>query len=156
MPRLPQEIWVRRIESEYAELRAKGCDFSCSADKTEYVFVLDARGLAKSGASIVPVSKHEVSVKLTRDYTYAGGFELAWLSPIFHPNIDERGKVCIQLVNKWAAGQTLCSIVDALVQLLQNPNPDSPLNYEAAQYFIENHSGSPPEGYRLSRPRVIG
>lgn len=155
MPRLPEEIWRRRVESEHAELTAKGYSFEVSPDHTDYVFHLSGRGLCRRGGQISPISSHDVRVKVTRDYPYAGGFELVWLSPIFHPNINKDGRVCIALVNKWAAGQTLSSVVDALLQLLKNPNPDSPLDFEAAQYFLEHPSGEAPEGYKLSRPRII-
>ncbi len=156
MPRLPQEIWQRRIDSECAEVSRKGIKFDISPDRTRYTFYLDAPALCKRGNEIIPANSHKISLVLTRDYPYAGGFELVWLTPIFHPNIDEHGRVCIALVNKWAAGQTVASIIDALFQLLANPNPDSPLNFEAAQYYLENPGGNAPSGYRLSRPRIMG
>ena len=156
MPQLPQEIWRRRVESEYLQLRQKGYDFDVSADHTQYLFRIKGDALCRKAGAIVPIFSHEVSLTITRDYPYAGGFVLVWRTPIFHPNIDEKGKVCIRLVNLWAAGQTISNIVDALAQLLQNPNPDSPLNYEAAQYYIENPRPQPSAAPRLSRPKIVG
>jgi len=77
---------------------------------------------------------------------------LIWETPIFHPNIRPDGKVCIQLVNKWSASQTILSIMDALVQLLETPNPESPLNYDAAQYFIE-HPDALKRATPMEKPR---
>jgi len=155
MPQLPQEIWKRRVESEYGQLRARGFDFDVSADHTEYLFRIRGNALCKKDGELAPIFAHEVYLKVKREYPYAGGFELVWKTPIFHPNIDQKGKVCIRLVNLWAAGQTISSIMDALVQLLQNPNPDSPLNFEAAQYFLEHPQSQSGEGYKPTRPRIV-
>jgi ubiquitin-protein ligase len=156
MPQLPFDIWRRRIESEYGQLRGRGFDFDVSPDRTEYLFRIRGDALCVQGGRLVAIRDHEVSLKLGREYPYAGGFELAWRTPIFHPNIDEKGRVCIRLVNLWAAGQTLASIVDALVQLLENPNPDSPLNYDAARHYLENPKRKEAGGLKRSRPRIIG
>jgi len=155
MPQLPAEIWKRRIESEYNQLRSRGFDFDVSPDHTEYNFRIAGDALCVQDGRLVPVNRHEVFLRLKREYPYAGGFELVWKTPIFHPNIDGKGKVCIRLVNLWAASQTVASIIDALTQLLENPNPDSPLNYEAAQYYIENPKGKAGPAARPSRPKII-
>ena len=156
MPQLPSEIWRRRIDSEYNQLRSRGFDFDVSQDRTEYTFRITGDALCVKGGALVPISSHEVFLRLKREYPYAGGFELVWKTPIFHPNIDEKGKVCIRLVNLWAASQTVSSIVDALSQLLENPNSVSPLNYEAAQYYLENPKGKSGPAARPSRPKIIG
>ncbi len=154
MPKLPENIWKRRIENEYAALSKHPLisRLQTSLDKTEYHFVLKVHGYYKKGDGVVPVDNHDVSIYLTREYPYAGGIEIIWDSAIFHPNIREKdGAVCIQLVNKWSEGQTLFNVVDALVQLLKNPNPYSPLNKEAAEYFA-NYI---PQKREPNKPRVV-
>lgn len=158
MPKLPEGIWRRRIENEYATLSQNRhiSNLEASQDRSEYHFKLAAKGYKKSGSGdsgiIAPVTAHDVSIYLTREYPYAGGIEVIWDSPIFHPNIREKdGAVCIQLVNKWSEGQTLSNVVDALVQMLENPNPYSPLNSEAAKYFA-NYI---PQKREPNKPRVV-
>ena len=159
MPQLPETVWRRRIETEYLQLVQKGVQFTASADKLSYDFVLRGPGLVTDGNGIVKrVEEHRVRLTLNREYPYAGGFELVWLTPIFHPNIRGDGKVCIQLVNKWSAGQTMANIIDALHQLLSNPNPDSPLNTDAARYFMEHPgalSSSSPQAREIKKPRIL-
>ncbi len=159
MPQLPETVWRRRVESEYAQLEQKGVRFNASADKLSYELFLHGPGLAANpDGSVKQVEEHRVRLTLNRGYPYAGGFELVWLTPIFHPNIREDGKVCIQLVNKWSAGQTISNIVDALVQLLENPNPDSPLNTDAARYFMEHPfvlSAQAPQARELKKPKIL-
>ena len=55
---------------------------------------------------------------------------------IFHPNIDSKGTVCMDLLKeKWCMAFTLRSLLEVLRQLLREPNPDSPLNVDAAILF---------------------
>jgi ubiquitin-protein ligase len=136
MPFLPEPIWRRRLDSEYGEMRASGVDFSSNADRTEYVVQFRHPGLCRDGASVRPQDVHKVRFVLGRLYPYAGGLDVVWLTPIFHPNIrSEDGKVCIQLLNNWAESQTLVALVKGLKSLLDNPNPKDPLNKEAADFF---------------------
>ncbi|MFH0713482.1 MAG: ubiquitin-conjugating enzyme E2 [Candidatus Micrarchaeota archaeon] len=154
MPKLPESIWRRRIDNEYAELsrNLKIANLEANSDKTEYHFTLNATAYKKNGTAIVPVSMHNVSIYLTREYPYAGGIEVIWDSDIFHPNIRAKdGAVCIQVLNHWSESQTLSSVVDALVQMLENPNPYSPLNSEAAKYFA-NYI---PQKTEPGKPRVV-
>ena len=154
MPKLPESIWRRRLENEFTTLASNShiSNLEANSDKSEYHFKLKALGHQKSGGAVTPIGSHDVSIYLTREYPYAGGIEVIWDSPIFHPNIREKdGAVCIQLVNKWSEGQTLSNVVDALVQMLENPNPYSPLNSEAAKYF----SKFVPQKKEPNKPRVV-
>lgn len=160
MPKLPEGIWKRRLENEFTTLASNAhiSNLEANPDRSEYHFKLTANAHKKSETSnsgnysIVPIGTHDVSIYLTREYPYAGGIEVIWDSPIFHPNIREKdGAVCIQLVNKWSEGQTLSNVVDALVQMLENPNPYSPLNSEAAKYFA-NYI---PQKREPNKPRVV-
>lgn len=138
--RLPDAIFQRRLESETEELRAAGIHFEASEDGMEYtVSLTDAPGKFLDNGQLFTRTQHSVLIELTRDYPYPGGLMVYWLTPIFHPNIrPEDGAVCIQLVNQWSEGQNLLSVINALYQLLKNPNPQSPLNEEAARYYLEH------------------
>ncbi|MBI4360220.1 hypothetical protein HY572_00425 [Candidatus Micrarchaeota archaeon] len=151
---LPEAIWKRRLESECAEMRAAGIRFDVTPDLTTYTVSIQGPGLAQQNGSIVPRSQHSVRIELNRDYPYPGGLMAFWLTPIFHPNIHPGvGVVCIQLVNEWSEGQNLVSVVNGLIQLLKNPNPQSPLNEEAARYYLE-HQDLPQ--HKPKGPRVVG
>lgn len=139
MPQLPDAIFERRVNAEYDELRGAGVKFSCNSTRTEYEVELKARGLAKRGGQIVAADTHRVLLRLLRSYPYAGGLEVTWLTPIFHPNIrSSDGRVCIQLLNAWAESQGLVDLYNGLRQLVEHPNPEDPLDPEAADYYARN------------------
>ena len=49
--------------------------------------------------------------------------------PIFHPNIDMDGNVCLNILRKdWAPVITINHIIFGLETLLNDPNPNDPLN----------------------------
>ncbi|KAI0024268.1 ubiquitin-conjugating enzyme [Xylariomycetidae sp. FL0641] len=53
---------------------------------------------------------------------------------IYHPNIDLEGKVCLNILREdWKPVLNLTSVVVGLLQLFLAPNPDDPLNKEAAE-----------------------
>ncbi|HEV8290206.1 MAG TPA: ubiquitin-conjugating enzyme E2 [Candidatus Norongarragalinales archaeon] len=152
---LPDAIYQRRLESELEEMRKSGEKFSATTDKTEYVVQLSAPGLQKTGNAITQRQEHQVRIRLKRAYPYPGGLEVTWLTPIFHPNIRPDGVVCIQLINKWSAAQTVTSVVKALRQLLENPNPASPLNLDAAEWLKRNPRGIADAPQVPRKPRIV-
>ena len=63
------------------------------------------------------------------------------LSTILHPNImpqSEGGDICVSLLEEWTADCTLEDMVQALIFLLYNPNPESALNYHCSVENVED------------------
>lgn len=150
---LPESVWRRRVESEFSEMRSSGLPFSVSPDKSEYTLELKARGYTFSGGMVSPAYYHEVRVKLNRSFPYPGGVEVAWLTPIFHPNIrSEDGKVCIHLLNNWSGLTSVAGIARGLVHLVENPNTMDALDKKAAEYFANNFAGNKPAD---NKPRIV-
>jgi len=52
---------------------------------------------------------------------------------IFHPNIDMEGHVCLNILREdWKPVLTMSSVIMGMQFLMLEPNPDDPLNKEAA------------------------
>jgi ubiquitin-conjugating enzyme E2 M len=58
------------------------------------------------------------------------------LTKIYHPNIDLQGKVCLNILREdWKPVLDINSVIYGLIYLFYEPNPDDPLNHEAAELF---------------------
>jgi len=57
---------------------------------------------------------------------------------VYHPNIDYEGHVCLNILrSEWMPVLSLGSVIYGLMTLFLEPNPDDPLNKEAATLMIE-------------------
>ena len=136
MPQLPEAVFQRRLQAEFSEMQKAGFKFLANPSKMGYEIELKAKALQRVGSAISVRMEHKFRISLKRSYPYAGGFEVVWLSPIFHPNINDKdGKVCIHILNDWAASQTIAALVKGIEHMLTHPNVKSPLNVEAGEYF---------------------
>eukprot|EP00915_Cephaloidophora_sp_WS-2016_P001226 GHVH01001706.1.p1 GENE.GHVH01001706.1~~GHVH01001706.1.p1 ORF type:complete len:180 (+),score=26.24 GHVH01001706.1:116-655(+) len=62
--------------------------------------------------------------------------EVTFVTPIFHPNVYNNGSICLDILqNLWAPVFDVSGILMSIQSLLNDPNPDSPANNEAAQYW---------------------
>ncbi|KAG7401066.1 NEDD8-conjugating enzyme Ubc12 [Phytophthora boehmeriae] len=58
------------------------------------------------------------------------------LTKIYHPNIDLDGNVCLNILREdWKPVLDINSVIYGLIYLFYEPNPDDPLNKEAAELF---------------------
>ena len=81
-----------------------------------------------------------IRIEISDQYPYKSP-SVGFLNKIYHPNIDlNSGSICLNVLNQtWTPIYNLCHIVETFIpQLLQYPNPDDPLNEEAAKMYIND------------------
>jgi ubiquitin-conjugating enzyme E2 M len=60
---------------------------------------------------------------------------------VYHPNIDKEGHVCLNILREdWKPILSISSVVYGLLHLFLDPNPNDPLNKEAAEELRKDAS----------------
>ncbi|CAF1582970.1 unnamed protein product [Rotaria sp. Silwood1] len=148
----------KRLLTEITKLKA----LSTNNDSSSVKFLLDkspvddTTGGSRGGASnsthniilgrILPTSNiynqaaYQIEIKLPAEFPFKPP-EVRFITNIYHPNVDEQGKICVDLLNSnetWKPTTPLVDVVKAVVELIDNPKIDHALNAEIASEYTSN------------------
>lgn len=75
---------------------------------------------------------YKLELKFPPEYPFSPP-TITFTTPCFHPNVDDRGNICLDILkDKWSASLSVSAVLQSLRSLLGDPNNDSPLNGQAA------------------------
>ena len=90
--------------------------------------VILGRILPKS--NIYNQAAFQIELKLPAEFPFKAP-EIRFVTPIYHPNVDDKGKICVDIINaseSYKPTTPLSDIVKAVANLIDNPNIEHALN----------------------------
>ena len=133
--------WSKRVLKDITELRTAGflvTDENGSEDLSDMSTFL----VQMNGPKDTPYENGQWDIRftITNSFPFTSP-SVGFVQHIMHPNIDfASGSICLDTLNsKWSPCTTIRHIVEVILPyLLTYPNPDDPLNREAAALLRAN------------------
>jgi len=129
---------TRRLQKELGDLRkAAGKSFrDIQVDESN---LLVWQGLLVPDA--VPYNKGAflIDIVFPAEYPFKPP-KVSFRTKIYHPNIDEKGQVCLPIVSaeNWKPATKTDQVIQALVALVNCPEPEHPLRADLAEEYTKD------------------
>ena len=127
---------VRRLNKELKDLISGGFDAEI-VEENLYHWHIAINGPADTpyfGGTFI------LDIEFPQEYPFAPP-KVVFITKIYHPNTDHKGNICLSILkDEWAPTMTTLKVVGIIISLLKQPNPDNPLNVEAAHLYVENRN----------------
>lgn len=139
----------KRILNEVTKLK----EMEKNNDPQAVKFILDKSPVDDPSANIIlgrilPNSNiynqaaFQIEIKLPPEYPFKAP-ELRFVTKIYHPNVDDQGKICVDVLNSnetFKPTTSLTEVVKAVVTLIDHPNIDHALTPEIAAQYTSKRS----------------
>lgn len=66
--------------------------------------------------------------------------KITFKTKIYHPNVDEKGQVCLPIISaeNWKPATKTNQVIQSLVALVNEPEPEHPLRADLAEEFTKD------------------
>ena len=96
--------------------------------------------LTRESDSIWKGGRYNFTIRVPNEYPHKAPV-VHCDTPVYHPNIDTEGNVCLNILRAdWKPVLDIGNVIMGLIFLFLEPNPNDPLNHEAAAEFRENQN----------------
>eukprot|EP01062_Namystynia_karyoxenos_P035477 TRINITY_DN2597_c0_g1_i2.p1 TRINITY_DN2597_c0_g1~~TRINITY_DN2597_c0_g1_i2.p1 ORF type:complete len:149 (+),score=55.75 TRINITY_DN2597_c0_g1_i2:115-561(+) len=78
--------------------------------------------------------------------------KVRFMTRIWHPNVDKIGRICLDILkDKWSPALQIRTVLLSIQALLSAPNPDDPLNNEAADQWKQHEEAAVAKAKQFTR-----
>lgn len=129
---------TRRLRKELADIKKQNHDFIDEIDAKDDN-ILRWTGTIKPLMPPYDDGAFKIELNFPTEYPFKPPI-LTFKTKIYHPNIDEKGQVCLPIINaaNWKPATKTEQVIQALVALIHVPEPEHPLRSDLAKEFMED------------------
>ena len=125
-----------RIQKELEEITSS-TGYSITIPDPNNILIFQVEVIPPTG--IYTGKKFLIEFKIPEDFPFERPI-VKCLTQVWHPNIDPTGAICLSLLKEgYNPTLSLTFLVIGLQYLFSSPNPEDPLNKEAANQYINNY-----------------
>jgi len=129
---------TRRLQKELADIRNSGL-------KSFRDIVVDEKNILAWQGLILPDNApynkgaFRIEINFPAEYPFKPP-KINFKTKIYHPNIDEKGQVCLPIISaeNWKPATKADQVIQALIALVNDPEPEHPLRAELAEEYLKD------------------
>lgn len=129
---------TRRLQKELQEIKKSGIR-SFRDLKVDESNILQWQGLIVPESAPYNKGAFRIEMIFPAEYPFKPP-RLTFKTKIYHPNVDEKGQVCLPIISaeNWKPATKTDQVIDSLVQLVNEPEPEHPLRGDLAEEYTKD------------------
>jgi ubiquitin-conjugating enzyme E2 L3 len=128
----------RRIQKELSDIQSSNAKHFRNIN-------VDERNMLQWHGLLVPEKEpyckgaFKIQIDFPAEYPFKPP-KVTFMTKIYHPNVDEKGQVCLPIIapENWKPATKTDQVIQSLIALIHDPEPDHPLRAELAEEFTKD------------------
>jgi len=129
---------TRRLQKELQDLRTAGLK-AFREIQVDDSNILLWQGLLVPDNAPFNKGAFKIEIQFPAEYPFKPP-KMVFKTKIYHPNVDEKGQICLPIVSveNWKPATKTDQVIQALVNLVNEPEPDHPLRGDLAEEYTRD------------------
>lgn len=129
---------TRRLQREFQDLKTAGLKAFRDVQVDESNMLL-WQGLLVPDAAPYSKGAFKIEIVFPAEYPFKPP-KIVFKTKIYHPNVDEKGQICLPIVSveNWKPATKTEQVIQALANLINEPEPDHPLRGDLAEEYTRD------------------